>query len=127
MDRHAFDRDLDRIGGEALVLDRAGGLAVHRVAEIGAELLEIDLVDPAADLLVGGEEDADRAVPDVRVVDQELGRRHDLGDARLVVGAEQRGAVRGDDVVADRSFSTGWSATRMTWLLSPGSTMSSPR
>ena len=63
MDRHAFDRDLNRIGREALVLDRAGGLAVHRIAEIGAELLEIDLVDPAADLLVGGEEDADRAVP----------------------------------------------------------------
>ena len=28
-------------------------------------------------------------------------RIHDLGDAGLVVGAEQRGAVGGDDVVAD--------------------------
>ena len=33
--------------------------------------------------------------------DQELRRIHDLGDTRLVVGAEQRGAVGGDDVVAD--------------------------
>ena len=28
-------------------------------------------------------------------------RIHDLGNAGLVVGAEQRGAVGGDDVVAD--------------------------
>ncbi|MDF2970780.1 MAG: hypothetical protein K0R61_1230 [Microvirga sp.] len=42
-----------------------------------------------------------RAVLDVRVVDQELGGRHNFRDARLVVGAEQRGAVGRDDVVAD--------------------------
>ena len=35
------------------------------------------------------------------LVDQKLRRVHDLGDAGLVVGAEQRGAVGGDDVVAD--------------------------
>ena len=33
--------------------------------------------------------------------DQELRRVHDLGDARLVIGAQQRRAVAGDDVVAD--------------------------
>ena len=38
---------------------------------------------------------------DLRVRDQVLGRRHDFGDAGLVVGAEQRRARRGDDVVAD--------------------------
>ena len=32
---------------------------------------------------------------------QVLGRGHDLGDAGLVVGAEQRRARGGDDVVAD--------------------------
>ncbi len=32
---------------------------------------------------------------------QERGGVHDLGQAGLVVGAEQRGAVSGDDVVAD--------------------------
>ena len=38
---------------------------------------------------------------DLRVVDQELRGIHDLGKAGLVVGAEQRGAVGGDDIVAD--------------------------
>ena len=38
---------------------------------------------------------------DVRVLDQELRRIHDFGEAGLVVGAEQRGAVGRDDVVAD--------------------------
>ena len=49
-----------------------GGFAVHRVGEIGAELLQVDLVDAAADLLVGREQDLDGAVPDLRVVDQEI-------------------------------------------------------
>ena len=35
------------------------------------------------------------------LLDQEMRRIHDLGEAGLVVGAEQRGAVGGDDVVAD--------------------------
>ncbi len=35
------------------------------------------------------------------MLDQETRRVHDLGDAGLVVGAQQRGAVGGDDVVAD--------------------------
>ena len=35
------------------------------------------------------------------IVDQEMRRIHDLGEAGLVVGAQQRGAVGRDDVVAD--------------------------
>ena len=38
---------------------------------------------------------------DLRILDQELRGIHDLGEAGLVVGAQQRGAVRRDDVVAD--------------------------
>ena len=37
----------------------------------------------------------------LRIFDQELRRIHDFGEAGLVVGPEQRGAVRRDDVVAD--------------------------
>ena len=55
----------------------------------------------AADLLVGRERDADRAVRDLGMRDEVRGRRDDLRDAGLVVGAEQRRARRGDDVVAD--------------------------
>jgi len=46
-------------------------------------------------------EDADRAVPDVRIADQELGRRHDLGDSSFVVCTQQCCAVGCNDVVAN--------------------------
>ena len=101
MGADALDGDGGAVGGKRLVLDIAGGFAVHRVGEIGAEFFQIDLVDAAADLLVGREQDLDGAVLDLRVVDQEFCRIHDLGETGLVVGAQQRGAVGGDDVVAD--------------------------
>ena len=101
MGADALDRDGGAVGGKRLVLEVPGALAVHGVGEVGAEFLQVDLVDAAADLLVGREQDLDGAVLDVRVAHQELGRIHDLGDAGLVVGAEQRGAVTRDDVVAD--------------------------
>ena len=43
-----------------------GGFAVDRIGEIGAELFQVDLVDAAADLLVGREQDLDGAVLDLR-------------------------------------------------------------
>jgi hypothetical protein len=46
-------------------------------------------------------------------------RIHDLGDAGLVVGAEQRGAVGGDDVVADLVFQRRMIGARMTCVGSP--------
>ena len=101
MGRDALDGDGGAVGGKGLVLDIPGGFAVHRVGEVGAELLQVDLVDAAADLLVGREQDLDGAVLDMRVIDQEPRRIHDLGEAGLVVGAEKRGAVGRDDVVAD--------------------------
>ena len=55
----------------------------------------------AADLFVRRECNPDAAVRNLRVGEQILDRRHDLGDAGLVVSAEQRRAGRGDDVVAD--------------------------
>ena len=101
VDGDAADRDLDAVGGEGFGLDRSGRASVHGVADIGAELCKVDLVDPAADLLVGGEQQPDRAVADIGVLDQDLRGGHDFGDARLVVGAEQRRAVGRDDIVAD--------------------------
>ena len=66
MGADALDGDGGGIGGEGLVLDIAGGLAVDGVGKIGAELLQVDLVDAAADLLIGGEQDLDGAVLDLR-------------------------------------------------------------
>ena len=58
---------------------------------------------------------------------QVLGGGHDLGHAGLVVGAEQRRARGGDDVVADLlARAPGFSARRSTAVGSSGSTMSCP-
>ena len=59
------------------------------------------MVGAVADLLVGREADADGRMRDLGVRLQVGDRGHDLGHARLVVGAEERRPVRGDDVVAD--------------------------
>ena len=53
-----------------------------------------------ADLLVGREGDAQRRARQLGMGRQVRDRGHDLGDARLVVGAQQRVAARADDVVA---------------------------
>ncbi len=76
-------------------------LAVHRIGEVGTEFLQVDLVDAAPDFLIGREQDLDRPVPDIRIVDEDLGRGHDLSQSRLVVGAEQCRSIGRDDVVAD--------------------------
>ena len=57
------------------------------------------MLRPAPDLFVERECDPQRAMRDVLVREQELRGRHDLGDARLVVCAEQRRAGCGHDVV----------------------------
>ena len=101
MGADALDGEGGGIGGERFVLDIARSFTVDGVGKIGAEFLQVDLVDAAADLFVGREQDLDRAMLDLRIVDQETRRIHDFGKAGLVVGAEQRGAVRGDDIVAD--------------------------
>ena len=57
----------------------------------------VEVVGAAADLLVGGEGEADAAVRDLGVGDEILGSADNLCDAGLVVGAEQGGAGGGDD------------------------------
>jgi hypothetical protein len=84
---------------ERLVLDLARGAAVERVRDLRPERLEVDVVDAVTDLLVRGEHDAHRAARDLGVADEVPDGGHDLGDAGLVVRAEQRGAVAGDELV----------------------------
>ena len=127
MDAVPFDPDPHLGGGERLVVDAADLGAVERVREVGAELLDVEVVDAAADLLVDGEADADRRVLDLGMRREVRDRAHDLGDAGLVVGAEQRRAVRRDDVVARRARrGSGSRSARSTLRGSPGSTMSPP-
>ena len=81
---------------EVFILDGADRAAVHGVGEIRAEAGNVEAVRAAADLLVRREADRDLPVRDGRVREQALARGQDLGDAGLVVRAEQRVAV-GDD------------------------------
>ena len=90
-----------RVGREALELQLAAVAAVERVRADGAEARDVEEVGAAADLLVRREADADRAVRDLGMGHQVLGGRDDRRDACLVIGAEQRGPGRRDDVVTD--------------------------
>ena len=70
MGRDALDGDGGAVGRKGLVLDIARGFAVHRIGEVGAELFQVGLVDAAADLLVGREQDLDGAVLDLGMCDR---------------------------------------------------------
>jgi hypothetical protein len=72
---------------------------VQRVGARGPEALDVEARGAAADLLVGREADAQRRARQLGVCGQVGDRGHDLGDAGLVVGAQQRVAARGHDVV----------------------------
>src|SRR4051794_29593351 len=57
MGADALNGNGDAVSGEGFVLDVARGFAVDGIGEIGAELVQVDLVDAAADLLVGREQE----------------------------------------------------------------------
>src|SRR5690606_10849134 len=100
MDVRAKERDPGFGGVERLELQLAEGPAVHRVGERGAEGGRVEAVRAPADFLVGREGDAHLAAFDFRMAQQIVHGGHDFGDAGFVVGAEQGGAVRGDQRVA---------------------------
>jgi len=89
------------VGVEGLELDLAQRPAVDGVGKLGAELLDVELVGAAPDLLVGCEPDHEVAVLDLGVLDQDVDGGHDLGAPGLVVGAEERRPVGRYDVHAD--------------------------
>ena len=100
MDAATVEHD-DRLRGrERLVVDAADLGAVHRVGEVGTVGVDVEVDRAEPDLLVDGEGHAKRSARLVGA-DQVGDRGHDLGDAGLVVGAEERRAVGRDDVVAD--------------------------
>ena len=86
------------------VADLAELFAVDRVGELGAESLDVKLVDAGSDFFIRREGDRDRAVFDLRVLHQRIDHRHDLSAAGFIVGTKQRRAVGRDDVVADQLF-----------------------
>ena len=86
---------------KVFVDDLAQVAAVEGVGEIDAEVFRQVAVHAAPDLFVGGEGDAEGGPRQVGVFQEMPCRGHDHGDARLVIGAQQRGARGGHDVMAD--------------------------
>ena len=87
--------DLSAGGIEVFIFQLANHTAVHSVAVVGAELLDIELDHSAANLFIGSEGNLDLAVLELRVGHHILCSTHYLCHAGLVVGAQQGGAVGG--------------------------------
>src|SRR5262249_53734362 len=96
MDVRSMDRHRGRVGRERLVIDLAGTGAVERVAADRAQLLQVNVIDAVADLLVAGETDTHRPARQPGRLKQTLRRLHDHRHAGLVVAAEERRAIGGD-------------------------------
>ena len=84
------------------------------------------MVGAAADFLVDREADTNRSVLELRIPLQVRDGGHDLRDAGLVVAAQQRGAVGGDDVVTDLLASSGSPPDRGRCSGRPGSSIRPP-
>ena len=121
MHREPADRDPHRRGREGLDLELAQLAAVERVRDVGAERFEVEVLGAVADLLVDRERDADRRLRRPSPSGEIGDRGHDLRDAGLVVGAEQRRAVAGDDVVPDPRGECRERLGSSIWRGSPGS------
>jgi len=83
------ERQRHRIGGKAFVLEFATRAPVHGVGVRGAKCRDVEVLRSAPDLFVRCEGDFDRPVWNVGMRDEVFGRRDNLGDTSLVVGAQQ--------------------------------------
>ena len=102
VDHHAADRNRGLAGREALVVELAKGLAVHGVAPASAKGVEVEQLRAMTDLLVGNKGHLDRRVRQLGICHEPGEKRADLRNAGLVVGGEERGAVRADDVLTNK-------------------------
>src|SRR2546428_14153572 len=93
MDAVTLDPDAHLGRRERLVVDASNLGTVQRVREVGAELLDVEVVDPAPHFLVDGEGDADGRMLDLRMGREAGAGAPDLGDAGLVVSTGQRAPV----------------------------------
>ena len=100
MDADPLDRELELVRGERLGLDLADPRPVERVCEVGAEVVEVEMIRSLADLLVHRERDPRGRTRGIVVHEVRKGR-HDHRNTRLVVRAEQGRPVAGHEVVAD--------------------------
>ena len=85
---------------EVLKLQLTDCTAIHRIGEIGTELLNVKMVCSAADLFVRRETDTHFTMLDLRVLDEVFHRRHDLGNTGFVICAQKGSGVRHNDVLS---------------------------
>jgi hypothetical protein len=100
MDIVSDDGDGGGVGAEGFVLDLAQIRSVQGVGVVCSESSQVEQVDAAANLLVGRKGHTQLAVGKFGMAQKPVHQGHDLGDARLVVGAQQRGAVGVDQGVS---------------------------
>ena len=96
MHREAFEDNLCLCRIKVFIFHASLLTAVYSIAEIGSKAGNVKVIGSFADFLVRRKGDADFSVGK-GVGDETLYHGHDLGDARLVVGAQQRRAVRRDE------------------------------
>ena len=116
----AAERDPHLEGGERLDLELAEAGAVERVRRLGAELLEVEVVGSAPDLLVDRERNAHRRA--------RLGRLDEIRDAAMISATPALSSAPSSVVPSlvtmscpMRTASACSSAGSITWLGSPGS------
>ncbi len=103
----ADDREGREVSVECLAFNLTDFAAVEGIGGLHAELREIEMGSTHTDLFVGRERHTDGGARDVRIRQQHLDGGHDFGDARLIIRAQQGGAVAGDDVLPDVSLQHG--------------------
>ena len=92
-----------RLGGvKALPLQLADGATVDRVGVLAAKGLDVQQLGAVTDLLVRAKTNAECGMGQRGVLSDTRDKRHDLGDAGLVVGAQQCGAVTADQVLTHK-------------------------
>ncbi len=95
-----MDMYLARGGIEVLKLQLAYCSAIHGISKVASELLHIEMVCALPDFLIGGEADAYLTMLDFGVLYQVFAGRDYLGNTGFVICAEQRLAVRDNDVLS---------------------------
>ena len=89
-----------RFGAESRGVKIPGLAAVYGDAERAAELLHIDIVSRAPDLLVNREDRAHLRMPEGRILSDLPQDLKDHCHPGLVIGAKKRHAVGDDNVIA---------------------------
>ena len=106
MDRYAAHGQTGHGRVKVLVIYLRRNGSVHRIGQIRTELLQIQQISPLADLLIRRKAYGNLSVRDP-LIDQPFAHGHDLGNARLVVGSQDRGPVRGQDGLPDTVLQMG--------------------